>query len=72
MDCKRKKLRRESDKIVFSIIHDIKRIAPLMAIFIKTEPKPFADVQDAHAKIMAILDTVMEREIEILRENRHE
>ena len=52
MECKRKKLRRRSDQLILSIVHDIKKIAPLLK------------------QITDILDTVMEKEMEILEENR--
>jgi len=70
MVCRRKNSRRKSDQIVLTIMHDIKKIAPEMAIFINTDPKPYEDVKNAHDKVMRVLDSVMEKEYEMLKESR--
>ena len=61
MECKRKKFRRKSDNITLSIIHDIKKIAPLMK-----------DQKKNQDKIIHILDGIINKEMDILEENKVE
>lgn len=65
MECKRKSVRRESDRVVIEVFHDIKKIIPMLDYFLITDPRPYEEIVAHHQKIVDALGAMSQKELQL-------